>query len=158
MDMKKVVSILLILTVIVAFAFSAVHFFLESNSTYGELHKSRVYEAYLDANDIARKLSSFTYNFYDNIHELDALLRPENSKYNETKERIIYGKCELLRTQAKNSWLDISQDLMNLRRLAYLDKEIPFLTHRPTKQSMESYAKLLGKSSGQHWGKGEKKF
>jgi hypothetical protein len=155
MDKKKVVSILLILTMTVTLASFVVYFSLESNRAYGELHKSRVYDAYLDANDIAHKLGSFTYNFYDNIYELNALLRPENSKYNETKQRTIILKCELLETYAKRGWLDISRDLMDLRRLAYLDKEIPFFNV----SAFETVYNVIREAFGQvEWatlGKGE---
>lgn len=111
---------------IVTLASFVVYFSIESNRVYGELHKSLVYGAYLDANDIARELGSFTYNFYDNIHRLNSSLRRETSVYDETKERIILGKCELLETYAERGWFDISRDLNDLRRLADLDKEIPF--------------------------------
>lgn len=127
MNRKKLVSISLIGIVVVALASFVVYFYLESNRAYEELHKSRLHEAYLDANDVSRKIGWFTYAFYDNIHELNGLLRPENSKYNETKEWIIWGKCDFLRTFAERCWLDIRRDLRNLRRLTYLDKEIRFL-------------------------------
>ncbi len=145
MNRKKVVSILIILTVTASLAFSALHFFLERSSAYGELHKSLVYEAYLDANDIARKLSWFTNGFYDNIHELNSLLRPENSEYNETKKRVISWKCEVIEICAARGWIDIGQNLSDLRRLAYLDKDIPFFNT----SAFETIYKILREALGQ---------
>lgn len=125
MDRKKAFSILLILIVIVALVVLVVYYNLESNKAYEELYRSRVYEAYSDANDITRKLLSFTYEFYNSMHELDSWLRLENL-YNETKCHIISGKVELLQTYIEDAWLDTRRDLDDLRKLAYLDTEIPF--------------------------------
>ena len=158
MDRKKVFSTLLILIVIVALGAFIVYYYLESTKAYEELHKSRVYEAYLDADDISRKLLSFTCEFYDNLNELPWLLRPENSEYNETKYRIIYGKVTLLRTYVEDAWLDIRRDLNDLKRLTYLDTEIPFLNTSAFETVYSAIHEALGQVGWATLGKGWKEI
>lgn len=138
----KAFSILLISIVIVALVVLVVHHKLESNKAYEELHRSRVYEAYLDANDISRKIGWFTYKFYDEVYDLNRWLRSEAS--NGTKESIISAKCGFLRTYAELYWLDIRRDLSDLSRLAYLDKEIPFLNSSAFKTVHDAIREALG--------------
>lgn len=138
----KAFSILLISIVIVALVVLVVYHKLESNKAYEELHRSRVYEAYLDANDISRKIGWFTYKFYDEVYDLNRWLRSE--AFNGTKESIISAKCGFLRTYAERYWLDIRRDLSDLSRLTYLDKEIPFLNSSAFKTVHDAIREALG--------------
>jgi len=126
MNKKKIISISIVAIVIIALASLSVNFSLENNRNLEELHKSHVQEAQLAASDIWQKLSWFVGLYYNEIHDLTAMLRPENSYYNETKLRVIYGKCELLRYVAERFWIDVEEDLGLLRGQAYYDKYISF--------------------------------
>ena len=155
MNRTKIVSALLIAVLIIALASFSVYLSLESHRNYEELHKSRVYEAYLAAYDVNRKLSWFTGLFYDNIYELTTLLRPENSYYNESKVRVIEWKCDLLDYCAERFWIDIKGDLTNLRRLAYYDKEIPFFNTTAFDTVYGVIHEALGQVGWAMMGKGE---
>jgi len=158
MNRKKLVSISLIGIVVVALASFVVYFYLESNRAYEELHKSRVYEAYLAAYDVNRKLSWFTGMFYYNIYELTTMLRPENSHYNESKVRVIEWKCDLLDYCAERFWIDIKKDLTDLRRLAHYDKEIPFFNTTAFDTVYGVIREALGQVGWAMMGKGDEEI
>lgn len=155
MDKKKIVSISLVTIVIIALASFNVYLSLESCRNYEELHKSRVYEAYLAAYDVNRKLSWLTGTFYDNIYELTAMLRPENSYYNESKVRVIEWKCDLLGYCAERFWIDVKGDLSDLRRLGHYDKEIPFFNTTAFNTVYAAIHEALGQVGWAMMGKGE---
>jgi hypothetical protein len=154
MDKKTVFPILLVLMVIVALAVAVVYSQIENSKTYERLHKTHAYTAYRNAQHLGGKLSKYAYSFYAEIHDLTRLLRPENSEYNETKLRAIYGKLELLRASAESVWLDVHQDLQDLRRLAYNDNEIPFLNASAYATVFDAAREALGQIEWAAMGKG----
>jgi hypothetical protein len=151
----KIVFISSIAIAIIALASVGAYFYVRSQSDLKELHKSRVYEAYLAAYDVSRKLGWFTGLYYDNIYEMDALLRPENSYYNESNVRVIEWKCDLLDYCAERFWIDVREDFSELRRLAYYDKEIPFFNTTAYNTVHGVIYEALGQVGWAMMGKGE---
>lgn len=110
--------------VIVVLASVSTYFSLKFYSNLEELHRSRVYQAYLAADDVYRKLRWFTGLYYESMRVMNASLR--SSYCNETKVRVIISTCKLLEYYAERFWVDIKRDFSVLSLLAYHYKEIPF--------------------------------
>lgn len=110
--------------VIVALASVSMYFSLKAHNSLEELHRSRVYQASLAADDVYRKLRWFTGLYYKSMRGMNASLR--SSYCNETKVRVIISTCKLLEYYAERFWEDIKRDFGVLSLLAYHYKEIPF--------------------------------
>lgn len=131
--------------VIVALASVSIHISLKVNSSLEELHRSRVYQAYLAANDICRKLRWFTGLYYERMHMMNASLRA--SYYNETKVQVIILTCKFLEYCAERFWRDIKEDFGVLSVLAYYNKEIPFFNMT----ARNAVYNVIGEALGQIW-------
>lgn len=145
MNRTRIYFITLMAIVIVVLALVSVYFSLKAYGSLEELHRSRVYQAYLAANDIHRKLDWFTSLYYESMRRMNASLR--SSYYNETKFQVILSTCIFLEYGAVRFWRDIKEDFSVLYVLAYHYKEIPFFNMT----AYNTVYKVIGEALGQIW-------